>query len=166
MVRFSGRYTEKQWRQGVWMATRPRGVTAVLYGGLFLIGLALAVAVVHSMIKEGQVGFREGRRLLSAFLAIYLGARPYIHLWRSAQKGWQQVRSISMTGTVDAEGILLFDQVRRTWDNFIRLYVGKNLAVLVEQTGHLLVLPKSFFTSEDDWESFLQTARMAIAEPK
>ncbi len=166
MVRFFGQYTQSQWRRGVWMATRPRSIITVFHVALFLLGAVFVVAIVHSIVQGEQVGFREGRRLLFALIVIYLSVRPYVHIWRSAQKGWQQVSILPISGTVDAQGILLFDEVRRKWNDFIRLYVGKDLAVLEEPAGRLLVLPKSFFASEEDWESFLQTAKMSISEPK
>lgn len=91
------------------------------------------------------------------------GLRAAAEPWRGAD------RHPSLKGVITNEGILSNASASGSvdrWDRFLRAFVRDDMVVLVGSDGLAILLPRTFFATEDDWQQFRQLVRFNAIPPK
>lgn len=170
MIPFNGEYTKKEWSRGIQLAARPRG-WAVVARLVALALVVLGVVLIVSSVVQGNVnGSRVVRLAISMVFLAGWAALPYFRAWRAQTAPWRRPEGPPrLRGVVTSDGILHDPEAGGTldtWDTLVRADVRDDLVVLIGADRLATVLPRSFFSSEQDWQSFRQMVDMNVVAPR
>jgi hypothetical protein len=171
MIPFAGSYTKQQWSRGLRATMYPTGRNLIVR----LLGLALILLFVgvigYSLYQGEEVSW--ARLVRHGVTVVLLGAwvsTPYVRAWRAAAEPWRGAdRHPSLKGVITNEGILSNASASGSvdrWDRFLRAFVRDEMVVLVGSDGLAILLPRTFFATEDDWQQFRQLVQFNVIPPK
>lgn len=170
MIPFSGRYTREQWRKGLRLAMYPTGVGLVLRVLVSALILADVGALIASLLQGETSGLRLLRSGVSAAILAFWVCMPYLRASREETRSWRaSAGHLSLAGVVTSEGILSNASAGgdiEKWDAFVRVHMRDDMVVLVGEDGLATILPRDFFATEDDWQTFRQLVTLNVVEPK
>lgn len=170
MISFGGTYTRQQWGRGLRLAMHPTGLGLIAR----LLALALvigAIGLIVAGILRGEVApTRLARTGFGALVLAVWALQPYIRAWRAAAQPWRGPGGApSLKGIVTSEGIVSDASATgavEKWDSFLRAHVRDDMVVLLGTDGLATILPREFFSSEDDWQVLRQMVEFNVLRPK
>jgi hypothetical protein len=157
VIKFRGRYQKGLFFTAVQLANRSRNSSRWVQPLMFLFTLVAIAVLVYRLVISGDilgnaayiaVVMIAGGFVISNYLQTYLTARK---LW--ANKNLQE----ELRGKVSNEGIdynLKQGKNLIPWSRINRVRRMSNLSTLVTKDGLLLVFPRYFFSSDQDWKKF------------
>jgi hypothetical protein len=169
-IEFYGNYAKAEYIQAVAAITKPsRRATIIRY---CLIAVAIVIYIVYFATvatKENQSTFdlaRVSRHAISIGILLYFILQPYISAYQTASRLWKGTDiQTPIRGFVSSQGITyIFANGRKEipWDQFAKIRkTGKFIALLTPE-GIFSLLPRSFFKSENDWNTVLQWASSKV----
>jgi hypothetical protein len=171
MISFDGLYTRQQLGRGLRVATYPRGRSLVLRVPVALLVVGALGFIAYGLITGELTLARVARTLfLLAVIGLWVVA-PYFNAWNTARRSWGAAGGeFGLAGTVGNEGLVLNRSdgggtIDQPWDSFVRAHLQDDLAVLVGTDRTATILPRSFFSDENDWSSFRQMVEFNVVTP-
>lgn len=167
MISFGGLYTREQLGRGLRLANYPRGRSLLLRVPAALLVVGGLGFIVYGLIV-GDVDLARVAR--TSFMLLVIGAwvaAPYFNAWNTARRAFGGEYGIG--GRVGNEGIVLNragGDVDQPWSAFVRAYLQEDLVVLVGADRTATILPRSFFSDENDWNSFRQMVQFNVVTPR
>jgi transposase-like protein len=167
-IQFSGSYEKKQYFKGVFLAHKPPTRSAVLriFGVVVFaaIYIGLAVSVMESEdLSTSQIS-GVLRHLITFAVFISFSFQPYIKAFTQARNLWNNpIIRTPNEGTISSQGIH-FGTSAIKWDEFIKLKKTDDLIVLRTIYNGIIILPRTFFQSDQDWKTLQQWADRYIKE--
>lgn len=173
-IHISGTYDRETFFRAVSLFSRP-----VLWAAALRILLALLVLIViaigtYGTIASGQMVLADAARLFfrdgAMLVLVYALLNPFIDPYFVARKQWQQAATLSpLAGTINSQEIILNTTGgSRTigWEQVKRKRLSEDLIILLTADSDLTILPRSFFTSDADWQSVREWAQREVKVEK
>jgi YcxB-like protein len=145
MIEFKGTLTRELYARGL----RHHGTSPLWLGVLFVLFGALGVV---SAVRTGAPWFVP---LAIAAAGIYLILQPRIAAARMIRTN-ALIRE-GFTATADETGLTIVIPTGRSsipWDKFYRWTVKPDMILLYVSAQQFLILPRTFFSSDSDWNQF------------
>lgn len=163
-IHFTGSYEKKLYYKSVSLAHRPTKLSAVLrISGVALL-LILYLAMVVDVFQQESRSTSDYTHLLSYLLTIVVLSsmilKPYINAFVTSRNAWKNpITHQPILGVVSNSGIRFGTRSTAPsikWEAFTKLEKTENLIVLVTIDLGMVILPRSFFQSDSDWETLQQ----------
>lgn len=165
-IEFAGQFEKNQYLKAIQLAGKPKTWSTIWRTALFIVLTGLIIALFVAAKQEGDLsGYRLsrlGRGLIGIALLAYFIFMPYINIYRTANRLWNDpLARRPIHGSVSGLGIT-FDTQTTPWDEFAFKHVTDDLVVLVTADRVMSALPRSFFRNEDDWRHFRQMVEQYV----
>ncbi|HKJ27744.1 MAG TPA: hypothetical protein VJ965_08910 [Anaerolineales bacterium] len=169
-IPYQGQYEKKQYLKGVYRALRPKTWVSILRFGLFLVFFVLLLGVMIAEFNGDGLQINEVARLvrhtLTLIILAYVSFYNSIRIYQKANKLWKDpITPAIRSGVVSNQGIS-FRSNTQQWNQFIKKDVQDDMVVLLTINHQFAIFPRSFFSSDSDWNRFVQLVEAKVIEPK
>jgi len=171
-ISFQGQLKKTELRKAISMAQRPTGGKLVMQLIIWTLVIGLAAYFLISFFT-GQAEISPAKILKVAIaiaLLIYYIFRPLINPFVVANRLWKEGHfDTPIHGRISGHGIsyeISGDKVDLPWKRFSRMRVSDHLISLMTPDAIVTVLPRSFFSSDADWERLKTMLTANILEAK
>lgn len=166
-IKFQGQYEKDLFFKAVALANRPPKNRQRLLSILLVIAIGASGVIGYRIVTSedwaGNFVYLAAAIFMGGYVA-YIFLRPYVaarKLW--ANPGTQR----PLKGTINKLGITYNfpeGEISIEWKDFYRLQKTNDLATIVRRKDGLLVIfPKHFFKSENDWLRFYKLVENKVA---
>jgi hypothetical protein len=169
-LEFSGQHDQSVYFKAVSRAYQPsrrsmliRIFVFILFGAIYA---ALIVVYSQEEARSELEAARLFRHLITLLVLGYLVFQPHITSYRAASRLWKDplVRR-QLAGRISSLGIQYApSQVWIGWDSFIKVYKAPGLIVLLTAARKFVVLPRTFFKSDQEWITLNQLIDSRVQE--
>ncbi len=156
-INFQGQYDKDLFFRAVALANRPPKNRQRLLSVMLVIAIGGVGVIGYRIITSGD----WGGNIVYLAAAIFMGgfvARIFLRPYFAARKLWADPGTQRpLKGTVNKQGVnYVFPQGEITieWGQFNRLQKTDDLVTLVRKDGLLVVFPRHFFKSANNWQKF------------
>ncbi|NLE75808.1 MAG: hypothetical protein GX605_03525 [Chloroflexi bacterium] len=143
-------------------------IVPVVLWGLALIGASVALMVAALLQGEG-VDPRWLRRVVTIGFLGHWVFLPYVRAWQATVRPWRQCGGrLGLQGVATEEGITSNASPAGEldlWSCYLKADVSEDLVSLVAADGMVTILPREFFASDFDWQSFCQMVEFKVVSP-
>lgn len=171
-ITFTGTYRQEDIFHACQMLGHPTGVQKWLrIGGLALI-IVFWIGYILKLLSMG--GETSNSRLevisvsIGVAIAAYVLALPYLNSSTAAKQLWNQpIIRKPQNGHVDSQGVFFTDRSDRTpiiWDRISHKRRSDRMTVLRTDDGTAVILPRSFFKTEEEWRRFNRLVDECVRE--
>ena len=166
-IKFQGKYERSQFFRAVVLANQPDRSRRGMLNLMLVAVLGGAGALLWIFIQGGS--FEDNWIYLVgwAFMATVVG-RAFLPPLFVARKMWNSPGTQrDLKGRVTQRAIIYRlekGQNEIRWERFNRMRKTNSMVTLVTQDGLLLVFPRQFFSSSDDWRKFNQLVQLKILQ--
>ena len=169
-IEYSGSYEKKTYFQAVSWVLKPTKSKLIGRLALFLLAGGLFAAYLITLSKEGESSTydsaRAFRNLLMVLFLLYYLLTPYLSAYRSATRLWNDpITRRKITGRVSSQGVIMSpikDWI--AWESFVKVHQSPELVVLVTAENTFIALPRTFFSTDADWNFLRQMIERRVVE--
>jgi hypothetical protein len=156
-INFQGQYDRDLFFRAVMLANRPPKNRQRLLSVLLVVAIGALGVISYRIITTGDLlgnAIYLAAAIFMGGLVVQIFLRPYF----VARKLWENPGTRRpLRGTVTNRGItyvLPEGENQIEWGRFNRLQRNDQMVTLVRKDGLLIVFPRSFFKSENNWKKF------------
>jgi hypothetical protein len=169
-IEFQGQHNQKQYYQAIFLAGQPSRRSLILRILIFIVFTSLLTALAIETLQDGEATeyqiVRIGRHLITALILAYFIFRPYISIYQTANRLWQDpfVR-MPYKGSISSQGISLFGQLT-PWEQYLTRHITDELIVVMTADRTMTALPRHFFQDQKDWERVRELVLQKVVEAR
>lgn len=167
-IEFNGKYEQAVYFKAIAWVFRPSRKALFLRIALFVLFAGLYITLTVSYIQgENRSSFELSRLLRHAVTLALLGyivAQPYLSARSTANKLWKDPYvHFPVSGRVSSQGIMLnLTKEWLPWESFYKYQLTDEYLVMLDMKRTFLLLPRSFFAAEQDWNAVRELATTRI----
>lgn len=172
-IQFQGQYDKQTIFDAVRMANKPTLRSSLIrIGAAVLMGAILIANIGVIASKESGSAVDDSRLIrmvLSLFILLYFLLQPYLSSYSTASGLWKDSgMQKPLQGAISSRGVTFYSStvLRREseWNKFARKRVTEKLIVLLADDGVLTILPRSFFSTDQDWQIAQQWVQSNVVD--
>ena len=158
-IEFYGKYKRKPYFRAVTLIHKPSSRSALLRV-IFFVGFTavFGAMLVSSLQTEGtsQISILIGQ-LITFTVVTTFTFRPYITAYTQARKDWSDpITHLPIQGIISEQGVTFnpgANQQVIEWGKITKKDQSEDFAALVADDETMVLLQRSFFHSEDEWQT-------------
>ena len=162
-VEFQGTIDRETYLRASRLGLRQTGITRILY---LILGFVLIGTVVVPLAQGGRIAPWPTVIWGSVLLLLEVLLRYGV---RQAFKSNKALQS-PITGSATEEGVQIssaIGQAQIPWDMFFKAVTSTTIVLLYQSQSVFHIFPREFFSSSDDWDTFVGWAKQKTsAKPK
>lgn len=167
-IEFYGTYQKKLYFRAVSLIHKPGSRSTLLRIILFL---GFTAAYIAMIISSFETAASSKVSLLIGYLITFtvVGSftfQPYIKAFTQARKEWSDpITHLPIQGIVSEQGVIFnpgANQQVITWDSFIKTELTTDYCALVAEDETMVLLQRSFFQSDEEWQTLQQWVQQYV----
>lgn len=169
-IEFNGIFDKSKLFRAMVMLYRPSRRRTLFRAGIFIAYLIFLAYVFVAEIRNLSTSelVRVGRVVVATVLFFYFIFQPYISIYRSASRIWNEPATRKpIQGYVSTQGITHKFGERKfetAWEKFVKIHPTGEFIALMTADSTITLLQRSFFKNEGDWNIVLQWARNRVIQ--
>ena len=164
-IKFRGKYDRNLFFRSVRLANQPARSQRFLQPLMMVFVVVAIVVLVGRLINSGDL-LGNASYIAVIMIAGSFVARAYMLPYMAARKLWANPAvQADLNGSVTRKGItysLKQGQNEMPWSRFRRIRRASGLTTLVARDGLLVIFPRHFFRTDNDWLKFNQLVDNSI----
>ena len=164
-IKFHGKYDKQLFFRSVRLANQPARSQRFLQPLMLVFVLAAIGVLVARLVESGDI-LGNASYIAVIMIAGSFVARAYSLPYFAARKLWANpALQEDLRGSITRNGIiykLKQGQNEMPWSRFRRIRRARGLTTLVARDGLLVIFPRHFFKTDNDWLKFNQLVDNSI----
>lgn len=158
-IKFSGKYDKELFFRSVRLANLPARSQRFLQPLMLVFVLTALIVLMVRLVNSGDLVGNASYIAVIMITGSFV-ARAYLLPVLAARKLWSNPALQSeLHGRVTRNGIIYTlqkGQNEMPWNRFRRIRRARGLTTLVARDGLLVIFPRHFFKTDNDWQKFNQ----------
>jgi len=164
-IKFHGKYDKNLFFRSVRLANQPARSQRFLQPLMLVFVLVALGVLVVRLVNSGDI-LGNASYIAVIMIAGSFVARAYMLPYLAARKLWTNpALQADLKGSITRNGItysLNQGQNEMPWSRFRRIRRARGLTTLVARDGLLVIFPRHFFKTDNDWLKFNQLVDNSI----
>jgi len=164
-IKFHGKYDKNLFFRSVRLANQPARSQRFLQPLMLVFVLVALGVLVVRLVNSGDI-LGNASYIAVIMIAGSFVARAYMLPYLAARKLWANpALQADLKGSITRNGItysLNQGQNEMPWSRFRRIRRARGLTTLVARDGLLVIFPRHFFKTDNDWLKFNQLVDNSI----